>query len=64
MCARRFLILIFILTLIVVGGAFALFQFGGEVLIKQATRSAIIRSRPGPAGRTMHGSMRGSPGRS
>ncbi|HYC94529.1 MAG TPA: DUF3089 domain-containing protein, partial [Sphingomicrobium sp.] len=37
MCARRFLILIFILTLIFVGGAFALFQFGGEILLRQAT---------------------------
>ena len=36
MCARRFLIAIFILTLIVVAGAFAIFQFGGQVLIKQA----------------------------
>lgn len=37
MCARRFLMLIFLLTLIVVGGAFAIFQFGGNVLLKSAT---------------------------
>jgi pimeloyl-ACP methyl ester carboxylesterase len=37
MCARRFLIAVFILTLIVVAGAFAIFQFGGSVLLKEAT---------------------------
>jgi hypothetical protein len=37
MCARRFLTLIFILILIVVAGAFALFQFGDRVLLRQAT---------------------------
>ena len=37
MCARRFLILIFILTLIAVGGAFALYQWGGNALVKMAT---------------------------
>jgi len=37
MCARRFLIAVFILTLIVVAAAFAIFQFGGNVLLKQAT---------------------------
>lgn len=37
MCARRFLILIFVLTLLSVAGAFALFQFGQDVLISQAT---------------------------
>ena len=37
MCARRFLTLIFVLILIAVVGAFALFQFGNQVLIKQAT---------------------------
>lgn len=36
MCARRFLILVFILTLIVVAGAFAIFQWGGQTLLKQA----------------------------
>ena len=37
MCARRFLIIILVLTLLVVAGAFAMFQFGGEVLLKTAT---------------------------
>ena len=37
MCARRFLMLIFILTLIFVGGAFALYQFGGQALVRMAT---------------------------
>lgn len=36
MCARRFLFVIFFLTLLVVAGAFAIFQFGDRVLIKQA----------------------------
>lgn len=37
MCARRFLIVIFILTLIVVAAAFAIYQWGGNVLLKEAT---------------------------
>jgi hypothetical protein len=37
MCARRFLIIIFVFTLMVVAGAFAIFQFGGNVLLKEAT---------------------------
>lgn len=37
MCARRFLMVIFILTLLTVAGAFAVFQFGGNVLLKSAT---------------------------
>lgn len=37
MCARRFLIAVFILTLLVVGGAFAIFQFGGNVLLHSFT---------------------------
>ena len=36
MCARRFLMVVFVLTLLAVAGAFAFFQFGNEVLIKQA----------------------------
>jgi hypothetical protein len=36
MCARRFLIAIFILTLLAVAAAFAIFQFGNRVLIDQA----------------------------
>ncbi|MFL6736249.1 MAG: DUF3089 domain-containing protein [Sphingomonas sp.] len=37
MCARRFLAVIFFFTLIVVAGAFAIFQWGGNVLVKEAT---------------------------
>lgn len=37
MCARRFLIVILVLTLLAVAGAFAIFQWGGNVLLKQAT---------------------------
>ena len=36
MCARRFLILIFLLTLLIVAAGFAIFQFGDRVLIRQA----------------------------
>jgi Protein of unknown function (DUF3089) len=36
MCARRFLVAVFILTLLVVAGAVAMFQFGSRVLIKSA----------------------------
>lgn len=37
MCARRFLIVVTILTLLVVGAAFAIFQFGGSVLRQSFT---------------------------
>ena len=37
MCARRFLLIIFWLTLIFVGAALAIYQFGQQVLIKGAT---------------------------
>ena len=37
MCARRFLIFVFFLILLFVAGAFAIFQFGQQVLIRQAT---------------------------
>jgi len=37
MCARRFLIAIFMLTLLVVASAFAIFQWGGQMLVRQAT---------------------------
>src|SRR6476619_4086402 len=36
MCARRFLTIIFVLTLIFVAGAFAIYQWGGRVLVEQA----------------------------
>ena len=37
MCARRFLIVVFVLILITVAAAFAIFEWGGNVLIRQAT---------------------------
>ena len=37
MCARRFLMIVFVLILLAVAGAFAIFEFGGNVLLKQAT---------------------------
>jgi hypothetical protein len=37
MCARRFLIAVLVLTLIVVAAGFAIYQWGGNVLLKQAT---------------------------
>jgi hypothetical protein len=37
MCARRFLILVFVLTLIAVAAAFAIYQWGGSVLLRGAT---------------------------
>lgn len=46
MCARRFLVLIFILTLIFVGGAFALFQWGDQVLVRMATPSGHYQEPP------------------
>ena len=37
MCARQFLIAVFILTLLVVAAGFAVYQWGGNILLKQAT---------------------------
>jgi pimeloyl-ACP methyl ester carboxylesterase len=37
MCARRFLAVIFVFTLIIVAAAFMIFQWGGNVLLRQAT---------------------------
>ncbi|HEU0311657.1 MAG TPA: DUF3089 domain-containing protein [Sphingomicrobium sp.] len=50
MCVRRFLILIFILTLIVVGGAFALYQWGDQVLVRMATPSGHFQEPPKGSG--------------
>ena len=47
MCARRFLIFVFILTLLFVAAAFAIFQFGQQVLISQATPQGSFRA-PAP----------------
>lgn len=50
MCARRFLMLIFILTLIFVGGAFALYQWGDQVLVRMATPQGHFEAaEAGPA---------------
>ena len=46
MCARRFLIIIFILTLLAVASAFAIFQFGQKVLISQATPRGSFEAPP------------------
>lgn len=46
MCARRFLMLIFILTLIFVGGAFALYQWGDQVLVRMATPTGHYQEPP------------------
>jgi hypothetical protein len=51
MCARRFLGLIFVLTLIAVAGAFAIYQWGGNVLLRQATPKGHFeapQARSGP----------------
>ena len=50
MCARRFLMLIVILTLIFVGGAFALYQFGDRVLVQMATPTGHYREPPKGSG--------------
>src|SRR4051812_45449497 len=36
MCARRFLGFVFVMTLIILAGAFAIYQWGSDVLIRQA----------------------------
>jgi hypothetical protein len=50
MCARRFLALIAILTLIFVGGAFALYQFGDQVLVRMATPKGHFQAPPKGSG--------------
>src|SRR3954447_27070052 len=37
MCARRFLMAVFVLTLLIVAAGFAIYQWGGNVLLKSAT---------------------------
>lgn len=51
MCARRFLITVLVLTLIVVAASFAIFQWGGSLLLRQAT----------PRGHFAAGAAGGSP---
>lgn len=50
MCARRFLVAVFVLTLLVVAGAFALFQFGGNVLLKSAQPKGHFQAAPAGSG--------------
>lgn len=50
MCARRFLIIIFVLTLLGVAGAFAVFQYGEKVLISQATPKGHFVEPPADSG--------------
>ena len=50
MCARRFLLVIFVLTLLFVAGAFAIYQFGGDVLRQQATPQGHFQAPPPQSG--------------
>lgn len=49
MCARRFLMVVLVLTLLVVAGAFAIFQYGDRVLISSAVPKGHFEA---PATRT------------
>lgn len=46
MCARRFLFVVVVLTLLTVAGAFAMFQWGGSVLRRQFTPSGHFVAPP------------------
>jgi hypothetical protein len=50
MCARRFLLAITILTLIAVAGAFAIYQFGGSVLLRSFTPQGHYAAPPPSSG--------------
>ena len=50
MCARRFLIAIFVLTLLVVAAGFAMFQWGGQMLVKQATPKGHFEAKAAGGG--------------
>jgi hypothetical protein len=50
MCARRFLFVVFILTLLAVAGAFAVFQFGERVLLESATPKGRFEPPPAQSG--------------
>ena len=50
MCARRFLIVVVILTLLAVAGAFAMFQFGERVLIRSAVPQGRYQAPPPRSG--------------
>src|SRR5690349_14274564 len=50
MCARRFLIAVFILTLLVVAAGFAIYQWGGDILLRQATPKGHFHAPTNEAG--------------
>jgi len=50
MCARRFLFVVTVLTLIVVAAAFAIFSWGGDVLLRQATPKGHFEAPPPSSG--------------
>ncbi len=50
MCARRFLILVVILTLLAVAGGFAMFQFGNRVLLKSTVPKGEFVAPPPSSG--------------
>ena len=50
MCARRFLIVVVIMTLLVVAGAFAVYQWGGRVLVEQAVPKGHFAQAPAGTG--------------
>jgi hypothetical protein len=50
MCARRFLAVIFVLTLLVVAGSFAIYKWGGNVLLRQATPQGHFKAAEAGAG--------------
>jgi len=50
MCARKFLGCIFVLTLLVVASAFAIYQWGGNVLLKSATPQGHFEAAAAGAG--------------
>jgi len=50
MCARRFLFVIFGLTLLFVAGAFFIFQYGGSALIRMATPQGHFSAPPPRSG--------------
>ena len=50
MCARRFLAIVFVLTLLVVAGAFLFFQYGGSALRRVGTPQGHYAEPPPSSG--------------
>ena len=50
MCARRFLLIVVVLTLLVVAGAFAIYQWGGSMLLRSATPKGAFQAPPPQSG--------------